>query len=66
MKHKIIDSISNDNEIERERERKREREVSPCYVLPRASQLALSYTLDDARTITHDTRTIMPEPAQYL
>ena len=58
--------ITRERERERERERDRERERSPCYVLTRASQLALSYTLDDARTITHDTRTIIPEPAQYL
>ena len=60
-----------EREKEREREREREREIererqtdkhiSILFVLPCVSQLALSYKLGDAHTITHHTRTIVPD-----
>ena len=47
-------------EREREREREGERETERLSYMS-AIPIGLSYTLDDPRTITHDTRTIVPD-----
>ena len=60
----MIRLVMRERERERERERARvgrEKHISILYVLPRESKLALPYKFDDAPTITHRTRSIVPD-----